>query len=246
MKDNFSSQSDKYAKYRPIYPPGLFEYLNSLIPDKQNAWDCGTGNGQVASELAKFFKTVFATDISQEQLNNAFKAENILYSLQPAEHTYFDNRLFDLIIVSQAIHWFDFERFYFEVRRTAKPNSLLCVLGYGKLEISQQIDCVIANFYENVLGNYWDDERKYIDENYQTIPFPFNEIQPPDFVNMQHWTLEHLIGYLNTWSAVKHFIRKNEYNPVDKLQIKIAKLWGSEQIKQIRFPVLLRIGQITE
>lgn len=245
MKDNFSSQSDKYAKYRPIYPPDLFDYLNSLVPDKQNVWDCGTGNGQVAFELAKSFAAVFATDISREQLNNALKTDNIFYSVQPAEKTNFESRLFDLIVVAQAIHWFDFGLFYAEVRRTAKPNALLCVLGYGKLEISGQIDYLITDFYENVLGNYWDQERKYIDENYQTIPFPFNEIQTPDFVNMQHWTLEHLTGYLNTWSAVKHFIREDEYNPVDKLQPEIKKLWGNQKIRQIRFPLLLRIGRIT-
>lgn len=246
MKDNFSSQPDKYAKYRPIYPADLFDYLNSLVPNKQNVWDCGTGNGQVAFELAKSFDAVFATDISREQLNNAFKTDNIFYSVQPAEKTNFESQFFDLIVVAQAIHWFDFDRFYTEVRRTAKPNSLLCVLGYGKLEISEQIDRVITDFYENVLGNYWDKERKYIDENYQTIPFPFNEIQTPDFVNIQHWTLEHLTGYLKTWSAVKHFIRENEYNPVDKLRPEIEKLWGDEQIKQVRFPLLLRIGRITE
>ena len=34
----------------------------------ENAWDCGTGNGQVAKILAGFFNEVQATDISQNQL----------------------------------------------------------------------------------------------------------------------------------------------------------------------------------
>lgn len=246
MKDNFSTQSDKYAKYRPTYPSDLFEFLNFKIQDKHNAWDCGTGNGQVAFELAKTFDYVFATDISQSQIDNALQADNIFYSVQPAEKTDFDNGLFDLIIVAQAIHWFDFDRFYSEVRRTAKENALLCVVGYGKLEISKQIDNVIANFYNNVIGKYWDKERKYIDENYKTIPFPFDEIQTPKFLNTQNWTIEHLIGYLNTWSAVKHFVKQNGYNPIDKLQSEIEIIWGNEQTKQVRFPLLLRIGKITK
>ena len=243
MKDNFSTQSDKYAKYRPAYPSDLFEYLSSNVQNKQNAWDCGTGNGQIACELAKTFDNVFATDISQSQIDNALQTGNIFYSVQPAEKTTFDSELFDLIVVAQAIHWFDFDKFYAEVRRTAKNNALLCVTGYGRLEISEKIDNVIADFYDNVIGKYWDKERKYIDENYKTIPFPFDEIQVPDFVNTQHWTLEHLIGYLNTWSAVKHFIRQNGFNPVDNLQSEIEKLWGSEQTKQIHFPLLLRAGR---
>jgi ubiquinone/menaquinone biosynthesis C-methylase UbiE len=246
MKDNFSMQSDKYAKYRPTYPSDLFKFLNSNIKDKRNAWDCGTGNGQVAYELAKTFDNVFATDISQSQIDNALQADNISYSVQPGEKTNFDKELFDLIVVAQAIHWFDFDKFYAEVRRTAKDKALLCVVGYGKLEISEQINNVIADFYNNVIGKYWDKERKYIDENYTTIPFPFEELQRPDFAITQHWTLEHLIGYLNTWSAVKHFIKQNGFNPVDKLQSEIEKFWDNEQIKQVRFPLLLRIGRITK
>ncbi len=246
MKDNFSTQSDKYAKYRPTYPADLFAFINSNIQDKRNAWDCGTGNGQVAYELAKIFDKVFATDISQSQIDNALQADNISYSVQPAEKTGFDNGLFNLIVVAQAIHWFDFDKFYAEVRRTAKDNALLSIVGYGKLEISEQIDNVIADFYDNVIGKYWDKERKYIDNDYKTIPFPFDEIQTPNFAITQHWTLEHLIGYLNTWSAVKHFIKQNSYNPTDKLQKNIEQLWNNEQTKQVRFPLLLRIGRIAK
>lgn len=246
MKDNFSEQSDKYAKYRPTYPSDFFDYLCTIISEKQNVWDCGTGNGQVAYELAKSFDKVFATDISQSQIDNAIQVDNIKYSVQPAENTNFDNEQFDLIVVAQAIHWFDFDKFYVEVNRTLKNNALLCVVGYSRVKINEEIDEKISEFYTNVIGPYWDKERKYIDENYSTIPFPFNEIQTPKFVNTQHWTFEHLIGYLNTWSAVKHFIKKNNYNPLDKLANDIKQFWGKEETKEVHFPLLLRIGRVTK
>lgn len=244
MKDNFSTQSDQYAKFRPTYPSDFFNYLNSFVPNKENAWDCGTGNGQVAFELAKTFDNVFATDISQSQIDNALQAENIHYSVQPAEKTNFKDQQFDLIVVAQAIHWFDFEQFYAEVRRTAKEDAILCVVGYGRIEISESIDKIIADFYHNTIGTYWDEERKYIDEDYATIPFPFKEIQSPEFTIKLHWSHEYLIGYLNTWSAVKHFIKANGYNPVDSLQLKIEKCWGQEETREIRFPLFLRVGKI--
>lgn len=65
MKDNFSTHSDKYAKFRPSYPITFFDFLNSIVPNRKNVWDCGTGNGQMAIELSKTFKSVYATDISQ-------------------------------------------------------------------------------------------------------------------------------------------------------------------------------------
>ncbi|TWR30004.1 class I SAM-dependent methyltransferase [Mucilaginibacter pallidiroseus] len=244
MKDNFSQKADEYAKYRPTYPPELFDYLDTLVTNKVNAWDCGTGNGQVARQLAKSFVTVYATDISKTQLENAHKAENIIYTVQPAEQTNFPDGLFDLIVVAQAIHWFDFDRFYNEVKRTAKKDAIICVLGYGMLQISEQIDEVISNFYKNVIGPYWDDERKYVDEGYKTIPFPFEEIQTPAFTNTKDWELDHLVGYLNTWSAVKHFINQNGYNPIDELRVQIEPHWAAEEIKPVSFPLLLRIGKI--
>ena len=244
MKDNFSIESDKYAKFRPHYPSDLFDYLNSVIPYKKIAWDCATGNGQIAYELVKTFDLVLATDISQSQLDHALKAPNLKYSLQPAENTNFDNHMFDLITVGQAIHWFDFGQFYREVRRTAKKSAAICVVGYGRLEISKPVDQIISKFYTNIIGQYWDKERKYIDENYATIPFPFDEIQTPQFEQKHLWTFEHLIGYINTWSAVKHFIRQNDYNPVQELETELNHYWESNEIREVKFPILLRIGRI--
>ena len=244
MKDYFSTQSDKYAKFRPTYPTDFFNYLNSIIPKKDNAWDCGTGSGQIAFELAKTFGNINATDISQSQIDNAQKSDKIKYSVQPAEKTNFDNDTFDLIIVAQAIHWFDFRKFYTEVKRTGKDNAKLCVVGYGLIQITSQIDYIIKEFYVNVIGKYWDKERKYIDENYGTIPFPFDEIKTPKFENKHQWNLEHLIGYLNTWSAVRHFIKENGKNPINKLETQLKQYWKKGEIKEVKFPILLRIGKI--
>jgi ubiquinone/menaquinone biosynthesis C-methylase UbiE len=112
MKDNFSTHSNLYKQYRPDYPLDLFEWLFKQINQFESAWDCGTGNGQIARVLSKKFKNVFVTDISEQQLSNAAILPNIEYSKQSAEHTNFANNSFDLITVGQAIHWFDFENFY--------------------------------------------------------------------------------------------------------------------------------------
>jgi SAM-dependent methyltransferase len=244
MKDNFSIQSDKYAKFRPGYPDEFFTYLNDLVPHKRIAWDCGTGNGQVAVELAKTFDRVLATDISASQIANACKSKNIIYSIQPAENTDFSAHQFDLVTVAQAIHWFDIENFYKEVRRTVKQQGVVCVMGYGRIQVSKQIDNIVTDFYQNVIGTYWDMERRYIDENYESVPFPFQQIPAPAFEIRLQWSFDHLIGYLNTWSAVKHFIGKNGYNPINTLEAQIRELWGYVTIREVKFPMLLRIGHV--
>lgn len=244
MKDNFSSRSSDYARYRPGYPANIFQFLYSLVPSKNKAWDAGTGNGQVAAELAKVFEAVYATDISLSQLEHATKAPNIFYSVQPAEKVDFPDHQFDLVTVAQAIHWFDFEKFYGEVRRTAKKGAILAVIGYGGMQVSPGLDKIKQVFYREVVGPFWDKERRYIDEDYKTIPFPFEELAAPAFVQTLLWTHEHFAGYINTWSAVKHFIAKNGYNPVESILPAIGENWGDQELREVRFPVLLRIGRV--
>jgi len=241
-KDLFSSHASQYAAFRPPYPKELYDFIFSQLKDFDSAWDAGTGNGQVARDLSKRFKKVFATDISDKQIENAVQAENIFYSVA-GETTSFTDKSFDLICVAQAIHWFDRARFYEEVKRVAKPDALLAIWGYGLLSIDSEIDKQIRNFYTNIVGSYWDKERKLIDEEYKTISFPFQEIKTPSFEFSFQWTLPELHGYLTTWSAVQKFIKANGSNPVDNLIQKILPLWNSGK-KQIRFPLFARIGTV--
>ena len=243
MKDNFSRQADTYAKYRPTYPQELFDFIFSCIKNNDAAWDCGTGNGQAAKELSKHFKKVYATDISQKQIDKAYKSDNIIYSLQPAEQTNFTDNSFDLIAISQALHWFKFEEFYAEVKRVVKNNGIIAAWCYSLPTISKEIDHIInTELYKNTLGQYWDDERQYVDDHYTTIPFPFEEIKSPPFQIISEWTVNDLQGYINSWSALQKFITTNNYNPVDKFIEQVRPYW-KEKIK-IVFPVHLRMGVI--
>jgi hypothetical protein len=83
-----------------------------------------------------------------------------------------------------------------------------------------------------------------VDEKYQTIPFPFEEIAAPGF-NMEYdWTVEDLEGYINTWSATQKFIHANHFNPVVKLIQDVRPLWNENKMK-VRFPLHVRIGRIS-
>ena len=243
MKDNFSAQAHAYAQYRPYYPDEMIQYILSFVSNHDAVLDVATGNGQVAAALAPYFKKVYGTDISEKQLQNAKTAPNIYYSIGSAEDTGFDNEQFDLVTVAQAIHWFSFDNFYAEVRRIVKPGGIFAVLGYGLFNTNAETDKIIVHFYKNIVGPYWDAERKYIDDNYTTIPFPFNEIKTKQFENNFTWTFEQLIGYLNTWSAVQHYVNANGVNPVDAIYPDLKTSWEHAD-KKVTFPLLLRIGKL--
>ncbi|WP_163411171.1 class I SAM-dependent methyltransferase [Flavobacterium ajazii] len=245
MKDNFSKQAVDYSKFRPQYPEEMIRYIVSFVDYKSTALDLATGNGQVAHKLSAYFENVFATDISQKQLDNAIRAENIIYSKESAEKTSFKNQQFDLIVVAQAVHWFNFDVFYKEIYRILKPEGVFAVIGYGLFSTNSDSDKILRHFYYDIVGPYWDAERKYLDENYETIPFPFDEISANKFCNEFIWDFETLIGYLQTWSSVQHYISKNNQNPIDLIYDELKFSWGNND-KKVKFPLLLRIGMLNK
>ncbi|MEJ6981323.1 class I SAM-dependent methyltransferase [Pedobacter sp. P351] len=243
-KDKFSAQAKQYQKFRPHYPDLLYSFLYSKVQDFDSAWDCGTGNGQVASELAEKFKKVFASDISENQLQHANLKDNITYFLGRSEETDFVDNSFDLITVAQAVHWFDLHSFYKEAKRVAKPNAVIAIWGYNLLNVSTEIDRIIGKFYNDTLHDYWDAERKLVEDEYKSISFPFKEFEVPRFEIVVNWDIEQLLGYLNSWSAVQNYIEANGYNPVDELENELEPFWHTDSIKNIRFRVFARVGMI--
>lgn len=244
-KDNFSKQSELYKKFRPSYPSYFLKEIVNLTKSKDFLWDAGSGNGQVAAALAGNFKTIFATDISTKQIQNAVQKENIIYSVQKAEETNFDSNFFDLITVAQAIHWFDFDAFYKEALRVGKKEAILAVWGYGLLRISPKIDAFIDDFYTTIIGIYWDTERKHIDNAYESIPFPFENIplKQAYFIESE-WTIDELEGYLYTWSSVQKYLDKHLESPIDKLMDNIRLHWTEGSKMPVRFPIFTKIARL--
>jgi hypothetical protein len=243
-KDYFSGHSSLYATFRPTYPSTLYDFIFSHLKNKSVAWDCATGNGQVAKYLALTFDQVFATDISQNQLNNATQQNNIVYSLSPAEKTNFKDHQFDLITVGQAMHWFKLDEFYKEVKRVGKKDSLLASWGYALCKINPAIDKLFLHFYHDVVGPYWDDARKLVEDEYRSISFPFKQIPSPEFQLDVEWTFDEFVGYLSTWSATQKYIKSNGNDPLLQFAEQLKLVWKPEEKYKVTFPLFLKLGQI--
>lgn len=239
-KDNFSSQSDIYASHRPGYPEALFDWIYEHCKAFHTAWDCATGNGQAAIKLAAKFQMTYATDLSIKQLGNAHKSSNIIYQNERAEQPSFADNSFDLITVAQSLHWFNHELFFDAVKRVAKSDALFAAWGYQLPRVNTAINAIIDNFHTTVVGPYWDAERKHVDNKYASIEIPFKELPCPAFSISYNWTAQHMIGYLNSWSAVQHYKRNNNVNPVSLIEDELTKAWELETLQEVTFPIFMR------
>jgi SAM-dependent methyltransferase len=246
-KDLFSIQASGYAQYRPTYPPELFHYIMSFVENKEAAWDCATGNGQAAVSLAAFFDHVFATDISEKQLQQAVPRSNIVYIKTSEETTSLAAQSIDLVTVAQAYHWFNFDGFYKEVLRVARPGAVVAVWGYSLITCNdERIYSRIRKFYTEVVGPYWDKERRHVDDHYTAVPFPFIQLPGKTFSIPVEYDLAALSGYLNTWSSVQHYIKANGSNPVDVFIDELSAVWKPGEKYTFSFPLFLKIGKVSD
>ena len=103
FSDHFSGHSQEYGQFRPVYPEELFFHLSHEARQHNCAWDCATGTGQAAVYLAKYFKQVFATDASENQINQTTQNKNIHYSVAQAENSGLEANSIDLITVASML-----------------------------------------------------------------------------------------------------------------------------------------------
>lgn len=242
-KDLFSSNANNYAHYRPTYPDSLFAFLASLVQVHSCAWDVATGNGQAALKLTKHFDHVMATDLSNEQLKQAKVHPKITFSVATAETSGLNDKSVDLITVAQAFHWFDAAQFSNEARRVGKKDSILAIWCYDLATISPEIDAIVNKLCYDVLADYWEKERVLVTDRYQNVSLPFSEIVAPTFQMTAQWSFEHLMGYINTWSALQTYRRKNHRNPLDEFVDQLRQAFSSE-VSLISWELKPRIWRI--
>ncbi len=244
FKDHFSGASDRYAAFRPDYPPALFAWLADLCAEHDAAWDCATGSGQAAAGLAPHFRAVLASDASAEQIAHARGPQNVSFRVASAEASGLTDASVDLVSVAQAAHWFELPRFYTEAHRVLKRGGVIALWGYGRLCLPDGMDALFLRFYQETVGPYWPAERALIDDGYRSLDFPFAEIAAPEFFIEVEWSLPRLMDYVSTWSAVKRHGADTGNDPLPQLAAALAPLWGEPaSARRLRWPLFLRVGR---
>jgi len=244
--DHFSRIAAEYASHRRRYPAALFAWLASVAPDRGRAWDCGTGNGQAAIALAEHFGAVVATDPSTEQLAQAPGDPRIAYLAATAERAPLAAGTVALVTVAQALHWFDRERFYAEVRRVLAPAGVLAVWSYALCTLGDAgMDASLRRFHDETVGPFWPAERAMVNAGYATLDFPFEELPAASFTMEARWTLDDLLAYVGTWSAVQRARAMTRRDPLPSLVEELRTTWGAAgSTRLVAWPLSVRAGRV--
>lgn len=167
------------------------------------------------------------------------------YRVAPAERSGFEaRRSVDLVTVAQALHWFDLERFYAEVRRVLKPKGVIAAWAYKLANVTPSIDAIVNHYYLDVVGAYWPAERVLV-EKFEELAFPFPEIAAPRFEMEAQWNADRMIGYLRTWSTTQRFMAANQRDPLDALGKELRSAWGDAgESRRVVWPLTVRLGRV--
>jgi SAM-dependent methyltransferase len=244
--DHFSRIAAEYASHRPRYPAALFAWLASVAPDRGRAWDCGTGNGQAAIALAEQFEAVVATHPSTEQLAQAPRDPRVAYVAATAERAPMSGGCVALVTVAQALHWFEREPFYAEVRRLLAPAGVLAVWSYALCTLDDAgLDAALRRFHDETVGPFWPAERAMVNAGYAALDFPFEELHAPRFAMEARWTLDDLVAYVGTWSAVQRARSTTGRDPLPALVAELRTRWGAPgSTRRVEWPLSVRAGRV--
>lgn len=243
FRDHFSPIASGYADSRPGYPAALFDWLASNCAARELAWDCGAGSGQASIALASRFRRVIATDASAGQIAHAPAHPNVEYRVAAAERSGLDAACVDLVTVAQALHWFDLDRFWPEVRRVARREALFAAWTYGPVQVEGVAADALVQGFRRDIAPWWPAQRRHVENGYRELSFPFARRETPAFAIEARWSVDRLLGYLRSGSSVVRFRQSQGVDPVQALESPLREAWGAQDGERaIRWPLTVLCG----
>jgi len=211
-------------------------------------------------QISKHFQKVIATDVSAEQLKYAEQRPNITYAVTPATLSKEElTRIVgpegsvDLVLIVEALHWFDFDQFYHNVKHVLrKPGGVIAATVYpSRPKVEAAVDQVTDEFYATI-EHYWDPRMlEYVDSGYRTIPFPFAPVPVvekngrPQFEVTVDANLDEFLAYLESWSAVQTAVDHGEEPLSAHMRKLFADAWGPpETVRCLKWPLDVFLGTV--
>ncbi|MEM1379179.1 MAG: class I SAM-dependent methyltransferase [Pseudomonadota bacterium] len=241
----FGGYASAYNAGRPGYPDALFDWVAEAAPGRAAVWDVGTGSGQAALSLAERFDHVFAIDASADQIAEAPEHAKITFRVAPAEASGLAGGSVDAVTVATALHWFDFPRFWAEVRRVCRPGAVFCGFTYGLTEADDATHRLLLDPVLERIDPYWSAGNKLSLRGYQPeeIGFPFAPLDPPPIRHTLQWSPERLVQFMRTWSAHVRALDDGLRDEITAIEEAALAALGSAE-RTVVLPMTVRAGRV--
>jgi hypothetical protein len=79
-----------------------------------------------------------------------------------------------------------------------------------------------------------------VEEGYRALELPFTAIEAPAFEMRTDWDAAAMLGYLDTWSAVRRQRERTGRDPLALLASPLAGAWGPA-VREVHWPLTLKV-----
>jgi ubiquinone/menaquinone biosynthesis C-methylase UbiE len=250
VEERFNNRVDNYIKYRPHYPPEVYDYLISekIITASSVIADVGCGTG-ISSELfLKHGHKVYGVDPGKPMLE---AAENYLASYPdfsaihaPAENTGLPGQSIDLILCAQAFHWFDREKAKAEFKRILRLGSYVVLMWNDRRTNTTDFLKVYEDFLQMFAIDYKQVNHKDVQE-----PPVFNSFfgegnyRSKSFYNFQALDFAGLKGRVLSSSYMPDEAHKEYYYMMYCLK-KIFQRYQENGTVKLEYDTIIYYGQL--
>lgn len=242
--DHYSEGAANYRRSRPSYPAALIDWLAAFAGGRTLAWDAGCGSGQLSVPLARAFERVVASDASPEQVRVGRVHPRVHYRVARSDESGLPDAVVDLSVAAQAAHWFDLDAYFSEVRRVARPGSGVALVTYGRPRLTADLDGLLEHLHTVELAPFWPEERRHVEQQYRSLPFPFDEVPVPELEMTHRWDLARFRGYVESWSAVRAWRAREGDDGLVRFSEALAEGWREpDEPREVRWPISVRAGR---
>jgi SAM-dependent methyltransferase len=208
-KARFSNRVEQYIRYRPGYPPGVLQTLQTIwgLRAESRIADVGSGTGLLAVQFLELGCSVVGVEPNREMREAGERLlaayPNFFSSSGSAEETGLPGAMFDFVTAGQAFHWFDPPAARSEFQRILKPGGVVVLVWNGR-----QVDATpFLREYEALLQTYATDynqiNHRNTEEDPETIPALFGGPYRVDtFANEQLFDFDGVAGRMLSSSYV--------------------------------------------
>lgn len=213
-RDLYAGTAEYYARYRPAYPPELFDDLRARagVTGTGRLLDLACGTGQVALALSPHFAEVWAVDQEPDMIRvgrreaAARGAENVHWSVDRAEDRQADAGGFELVTIGNAFHRLDRPRVAELVRTWLAPGRCLALVwsacAWSGAEEWQRIIAHVVDAWTaqaEPVGAAPDRPRRPHAEILRSAGF--TDVTGHAFPTARRWTLDDVVGYVYSTSV---------------------------------------------
>ena len=164
----FTGLADIYAAHRPTYPAEVMAALCAravAVGGPQVAIDIGCGTGIATLSLAQGLPDwqIIASEPNADMLEKAKVTcagqSNVEFMPNGAEALPGEDAGVGLVLVAQALHWFDTAKFFAESARVLAPGGIVAILYNNRQNAVSAVLSEIESYLEGIDGSYNRDYR---------------------------------------------------------------------------------------